>query len=90
MMKSVDVEIFGRKYHLRTDKPEELQATAKAIDQELRHLSELYENLDYSKLLLLLLLKKHSEIKSLQSNSAISEKELERLNQLVGNIVEDL
>ncbi|NLW18281.1 MAG: cell division protein ZapA [Candidatus Cloacimonetes bacterium] len=89
-MKSVDVEIFGRKFHLRTDQPEELQSVAKKIDEELRQLSDLYENLDFSKLLLLLLLKKHSEIKSLQSNSALSEKELERLNQLVGNIVEDL
>ncbi|MCB5223950.1 MAG: cell division protein ZapA [Candidatus Cloacimonadaceae bacterium] len=89
-MKSVDIEIFGRKFHLRTDKPKELQDFAKAIDEELRQLSELYENLDFPKLLLLLLLKKHSELKSLQNNSASSEKELERLNQMVGTLVEDL
>ncbi|MCB5247109.1 MAG: cell division protein ZapA [Candidatus Cloacimonetes bacterium] len=90
MMKSVEVEIFGRRFRLRTDHPKEIQAVAAAIDAELNELREQYENLDFTKLLLLLLLKRQDEISSLQKRSTELEKELERLNQMVGNIVGEI
>ncbi len=90
MMKAVEVEIYGRKFRLRSDNLKETQAVAASIDAELNQLRELYENLDFTKLLLLLLLKKQDEISSLQNRSADLEKELERLNQMVGNIVGEI
>ncbi len=90
MMKSVEVEIFGRRFKLRTDNQKEIQAVAGAIDAELNQLREQYENLDFPKLLLLLLLKKQDEISSLNKRSTDLEKELERLNQMVGNIVGEI
>ncbi|MBP7205904.1 MAG: cell division protein ZapA [Candidatus Cloacimonetes bacterium] len=89
-MKSVEVEIFGRRFKLRTDNQKEIQAVAGAIDAELNQLREQYENLDFPKLLLLLLLKKQDEISSLNKRSTDLEKELERLNQMVGNIVGEI
>lgn len=89
-MKSVEVEIFGRRFRLRTDNPKETHAVAAAIDAELNQLREIYENLDFTKLVLLLLLKKQDEISSLQNRSSELEKELERLNQMVGNIVGEI
>lgn len=67
-MKSVEVEIFGRRFRLRTDNPKEIQDIAESIDAELNQLRDLYENLDFPKLLLLLLLKKQDEI-SLSKNA---------------------
>jgi cell division protein ZapA (FtsZ GTPase activity inhibitor) len=90
MMKSVEVEIYGRKFLLRSDNLKETQAVAAAVDAELEQLREQYENLDFTKLLLLLLLKKQNEISSLKQRSAEMEKELERLNQMVGNIVGEI
>ncbi len=90
MMKSVEVEIFGRRFRLRSDNLKETQAVAASIDAELNQLRDQYENLDFSKLLLLLLLKKQDEISSLQNRSSDLEKELERLNQMVGNIVGEI
>lgn len=90
MMKSVEVEIYGRKFHLRSDNLKETQAVAAAVDAELEQLREQYENLDFTKLLLLLLLKKQNEIGSLKQRSAEMEKELERLNQMVSNIVGEI
>lgn len=89
-MKSVEVEIYGRKFLLRSDNLKETQAVAAAVDAELEQLREQYENLDFTKLLLLLLLKKQNEISSLKQRSAEMEKELERLNQMVGNIVGEI
>ncbi len=89
-MKSEEVEIFGRRFKLRTDNQKEIQAVAGAIDAELNQLREQYENLDFPKLLLLLLLKKQDEISSLNKRSTDLEKELERLNQMVGNIVGEI
>ncbi|MBW6513914.1 MAG: cell division protein ZapA [Candidatus Syntrophosphaera sp.] len=89
-MKSVEVEIFGRRFRLRSDNPKETQAVAGAIDSELNQLRELYENLDFTKLLLLLALKKQDEISSLQTRTSELEKELDRLNQMVGKFVGDI
>jgi len=89
-MKSVEVEIFGRRFRLRSDDPEETQAIADVINLELNQMRDLYENLDFTKLLLLLSLKKQDEINSLHHRTHELEKELERLNQMVEKIVGEI
>ncbi|MFO8145723.1 MAG: cell division protein ZapA [Candidatus Syntrophosphaera sp.] len=89
-MKSVEVEIFGRQFRLRSDHPKQTQAVAEAIDTELKNLCEMYENLDFTKLLLLLSLKKQDEINSLNAVNQKLEKELQRLTQMVENIVGEI
>ncbi|MGC9361551.1 MAG: cell division protein ZapA [Candidatus Syntrophosphaera sp.] len=86
-MKSVEVEIFGRRFRLRSDNTKQTQAVAEAINAELNGLREMYENLDFTKLLLLLSLKKQDEINSLNDKNQKLEKELQRLTQMVENIV---
>jgi len=89
-MKSVEVEIFGRKFRLRSDNPDDTILIAENVNAELNLLREQYENLDFTKLLLLLLLQKQDEIHSLQVSNHGLEKELERLNQMVEQIVGDI
>ena len=89
-MKSVEVEIFGRRFRLRSDNPEATLSFANAIDTELNELRELYENLDFTKLLLLVTLKKQDEINSLTIRNLDLEKDLDRLNQMMEKIVGDI
>ncbi|MCB5246179.1 MAG: cell division protein ZapA [Candidatus Cloacimonadaceae bacterium] len=89
-MKPIEVEILGRKYRLRSDNPEQTQNIAYIINEELNRLQELYENLDFTKLILLLALRKQDEIISLQKQNQELEKNLERVNQMVEKIVGDI
>jgi len=89
-MKSVEVEIFGRKFRFRTDEPEQTQEIASTINEELNTLRELYENLDFTRLLLLLALRKQDEIITLRKQNLELEKNLERVNQMVEKIVGEI
>ena len=42
MMKAVEVEIYGRKFRLRSDNLKETQSVAASIDAELNQLREQY------------------------------------------------
>lgn len=90
MIQPVEVEIFGRKFRLRSDNPQDAMDIANTINQELHQLSDLYDNLDFTKLLLLITLKKQDEIKSLTLRNDNLEIELERLNQMVEKIIGDI
>lgn len=89
-MQSVEVEIFGREFRFRTDEPEQTQEIASTINEELNTLRELYENLDFTRLLLLLALRKQDEIIALRKQNLELEKNLERVNQMVEKIVGEI
>ncbi|HOC95088.1 MAG TPA: cell division protein ZapA [Candidatus Cloacimonadota bacterium] len=89
-MKMVEVEIFGRKYRLRSDNTEATQAIANSINSQLNELHEQYENLDFTKLLLLLVLKQQEELRSLENRNSELSKELERVSQMVGKIIGEI
>ncbi len=89
-MKSVEVEIFGRRFRLRSDDPEETAAVASAINHDLNELRDLYEDLDFTKLLLLLTLKKQDEIVSLTKRVQQLEVDLQKVNQMLERIVGEI
>lgn len=89
-MKMVEVEIFGRRFRLRSDNTEATQAIADSINAQLAELHELYENLDFTKLLLLLTLKQQENVSSLENRNSELVKELERVNQMVGKIIGEI
>lgn len=89
-MKMVEVEIFGRRFRLRSDDTEATQAIADSINAQLAELHELYENLDFTKLLLLLSLKQQESVSSLETRNSELIKELDRVNQMVGKIIGEL
>ena len=53
-MQSVEVEIFGRRFRLRSDDPERTKQIADEINNQIDTLSKHYDNLDFTKLLLLI------------------------------------
>lgn len=74
---------------MRTDAPEQTKAVAKAIDSRLNDLQARYELLDYSRLLLLAVLQMQNDIFELDKKNQNLNKELEKLNQMIGKIISD-
>jgi len=86
-MQSVEVEIFGRKFRLRTDDVEKTQLIASEINSQLADLQILYDSLDFTKLLLLLALQQQEQVLDLQGKNHILSSDLERLNLMIGKII---
>ncbi len=89
-MKSVEVDIFGRRFRLRSDDPEATLAISEAINRQLEELREQYENLDFTKLLLLLSLQQQEKITSLSDRNQELSTDLERMNQMMEKIIGEI
>jgi len=89
-MQSVEVDIFGRKYRLRSDNPELTLSIASEINEQIEDLRAKYENLDFTKLLLLISLQQQELIHSLKHKNGELSTDLERLNQMISRIVGDI
>jgi cell division protein ZapA (FtsZ GTPase activity inhibitor) len=89
-MNSVEVEIFGRKYRLRSDDPQLTTSIAEAINAQIEELREKYETLDFTKLLLLISLQQQESIIRLSEKNQELSKDLDRLNQMISKIIGDI
>ncbi|MCF7794269.1 MAG: cell division protein ZapA [Candidatus Cloacimonetes bacterium] len=49
-MKSVEVELLGKKYFFKSDNPEQLQKTAKYLEEQLDKLNDRFNTVDQMKL----------------------------------------
>ena len=85
-MQSVEVEIFGRRFRLRSDDPERTKQIANEINDQIDALSKHYDNLDFTKLLLLICLQQQDEVLTLDAKNRALSSELERLNQMLSEI----
>ncbi|HNQ39816.1 MAG: cell division protein ZapA [Candidatus Cloacimonas sp.] len=85
-MQSVEVEIFGRRFRLRSDDPERTKQIADEINNQIDTLSKHYDNLDFTKLLLLICLQQQDEVLTLGDENRALSSELERLNQMLSKL----
>ena len=85
-MQSVEVEIFGRRFRLRSDDPERTKQIAEEINNQIDTLSKHYDNLDFTKLLLLICLQQQDEVLTLGDENRALSSELERLNQMLSKL----
>ncbi len=86
-MQSVEVEIFGRRFRLRSDEPEKTMLVAERINQQIKELSTQFDNLDFTKLLLLISLQQQEQILVLDDRNSELSTELDRLNQMISKII---
>ncbi len=86
-MQAVEVEIFGRRFRLRSDDPEKTTRVADEINRQINELSSQYDNLDFTKLLLLLCLQQQEQVIDLGDRNLELGTELERLNQMISKII---
>ena len=85
-MESVEVEIFGRRFRLRSDDPERTKRVADEINNQIDALSKHYDNLDFTKLLLLICMQQQEEVLTLGDKNRALNSELERLNQMLSKL----
>ncbi|HCM16289.1 MAG: cell division protein ZapA [Candidatus Cloacimonadales bacterium] len=82
-MQSVEVEIFGRRFRLRSDNPTRTEKIAADLSHQLTELYETYENLDFARLLLLACFQREESLqKTLEENNTLKS-ELNRVNQMI-------
>jgi len=86
-MHAVEVEIFGRRFRLRSDDPERTRLVAETVNNQISDLSEQYDNLDFTKLLLLICLQQQEQVLILEDKNTELGSELERLNQMISKII---
>ncbi|HOH96963.1 MAG TPA: cell division protein ZapA [Candidatus Cloacimonadota bacterium] len=86
-MQSVEVEIFGRLFRLRSDNPTITKQLAAEISAQLTELNELYENLDFPRLLLLNSLQQQELLSRFKEENQQLRSELERFNQMIEKII---
>lgn len=89
-MKSVEVQICGRKYRLRCEDPVEMQAIADDINAQLEDIKSQTDCIDYHKLLLLLVLQQQEHIRTLRKVNAELKNDIDRMNQMVSKIIGDV
>jgi len=86
-MKSVEVEIFGRLFRLRSDNPTRTKKIAEDLSNQLTELYETYEHLDFPRLLLLACFQREEKLQiALEENQELKT-ELNRVNQMLEKIV---
>ncbi|GAB1366152.1 hypothetical protein MASR1M36_10230 [Candidatus Cloacimonadaceae bacterium] len=86
-MQAVEVEIFGRRFRLRSDDPEKTTRVADEINRQINELSSQYDNLDFTKLLLLICLQQQEQVIDLSDRNLELGTELERMNQMISRII---
>jgi len=86
-MQSVEVEIFGRRFRLRSDNEERTRKVADEINRQITELSDHYDNLDFTRLLLLICLQQQEQNLVLGDKNTELGSELERLNQMISKII---
>lgn len=89
-MQSVEVEIFGRRFRLRSDDPLRTQKIAEEINRQIAELCEHYDDLDFTKLLLLICLQQQEQVLTLGEKNRGLSSDLERLNQMISMIITDV
>ena len=88
-MESVEMEVLGKKYFFRVDDPARFQMQAELVQQEIESLEKKFNTVDQRKLLVLCLLMITEKFFNEAEKNKSLTREIERINQLVGDIGSD-
>lgn len=86
-MQSVEVEIFGRLFRLRSDDPTRTKKVADDLSRQITELYENYENLDFSRLLLLACFKQQEHLQQILDENSQLKTELDRMNLMIEKFI---
>ena len=88
-MQSIEVDIFGRKFRLRTDDPDRLERIVAEINTQLDELKKTFDTLDFTRLLLMLALQQQEKVDVLEDQTRERGTDLDMLNSMIGKIIGD-
>ncbi|MBC8415001.1 MAG: cell division protein ZapA [Candidatus Cloacimonetes bacterium] len=86
-MKSIEIELLGRKYFFRSDNPEKLQETARYLESQLEELNSRFNTVDQNKLFVLYALMITEKYLSTIENNKELNKEFEQITNMLNNQV---
>ena len=84
-MKSIEIELLGRKYFFRSDNPEKLQETARYLESQLEELNSRFNTVDQNKLFVLYALMITEKYLSTSENNKELNKEFEQITNMLNN-----
>lgn len=85
-MKTVEIEILGRKYFFKSDSPAQLQKRAEYLDKQLESLNDRFNTVDQNKLFVFYCLLLIEENSKLVEENKKSNTELQCINELLKKI----
>ena len=89
-MKTVEVEILGKKYYIKSNNPDELLKHAEYLGTQLEELNEKFNTVDQSKLFVLhALILIENYFNELEINKNLSG-ELKQLNELLNKFEDEI
>lgn len=88
-MQSVEVDIFGRRFRLKSDNPDRTRRVADEINAQISELNSTFDDLDFTKLLLLICLQQEERIVALGEENKSLSTELDRMNSMISMIITD-
>lgn len=84
-MKSIEIELLGRKYFFRSDDTEKLQETAKYLESQLEELNSRFNTVDQNKLFVLYALMITEKYLGIIENNKELNKEFEQITNMLDN-----
>lgn len=88
-MKSVEIELLGRKYFFKSDNPEGLMDTAKYLDQQLLELNERFNTVDQTKLFVMYSLMITEKYFTEKENNKKLNSEIEQISKLLNGVISE-
>lgn len=85
-MKTVEIEVLGRKYFLKSDSPSELLKNAEYLDKQLEELNKKFNTVDQNKLFVLYCLLLIDENAKLIEENKKNNSEIIRIKELLSDL----
>jgi len=87
MLYSVDVEVYGKRYRMRSDHPERTKKVASLLDKRMDEISQQYDIVDLNKILLLSAMRLTEELLLTSEQNRDLIQEIQELNQLISTSI---
>ncbi len=88
-MKTVEIEIFGKKYYIKTNEPEEVLKKSQIINAQLEDLNQKFNTVDYNKLFVLYMLILHDRLDTEQKLNIDLKQKFGQVENLLNDLNED-
>lgn len=88
-MKTVEIEIFGKKYYIKTNEPEEVLKKSQIINAQLEDLNQKFNTVDYNKLFVLYMLILHDRLDTEQKLNIELKQKFGQVENLLNDLNED-
>ena len=88
-MKTVEIEIFGKKYYIKSNEPDKVHQKANILNDNLQELNEKFNTVDYTKLFVLYMLILLDKLDDIELKNKELCQKLKQVEDLLTDLNED-